>query len=780
MEINTVLAAYSTWYHTIITLPVYSCDLIEKNEHSLNMKNLELSISKQLLLGVVVSSSLITFLVTVLQIFQEHQSQIKITLGQFDTLMHTNKKGLENSIWDLNEAQIDSILFGMNNFHKVDYLQLKYESEDGERLKDLGERVDNFVSKEYLLSFKDKKIGTLSFYSNKDRIINHLRGAILYILFVNFVKTFIASFLILGVINFLLTKHLLSITSYLNQGNLNRKKLELKRRYKFSANDELSLLVQSINSLLEKSRRNTEILEIQVKKRTEQLNKQLKVSLTIQHALDLISMYVHLSNDGGIKSYNHKFCEAFCRDKKNIQGNNFLSHLFFEKDELEFTKRKFEEGKSWSAELKILNKKQKSIWVSINAIPAHEIHGEGSGHYLILSDITSKKNQQFELEKARLKSMEAVRAKSQFLANISHELRTPMNGIIGIIDSILISCEDQKLGEQLELVENCGSTLLDLINDILDFSKMEEGKLELESIEFNISKSVDNVIKLLALKAEDRGNTLDVLIRNNVPKIIYGDSTRFKQVLMNIVNNAIKFTKNGKIYIHIDSKKSSHDTYLLQIDVTDNGVGIGKDNLRKVFEPFVQEDSSTSRRFGGSGLGLSISQSIVKLMGGDIWVESQLGEGSKFSFNFPAKANHKQTFTEDTTQEKPQKIIEPKPLSILLAEDNEVNQIVFQSLLERFGYTCDICFNGREVLDKVKEKEYDVIFMDCQMPIMNGYEATKELLKSDKRPLIVALTANALKEDKEQCFEAGMDYFISKPIRAKDLEICLIKMGSHG
>ena len=611
-----------------------------------------LSISKQLLLGVVISSSLITFVVTILQIFQEHQSQVQITIGQFDTLMHTNKKGLENSIWDLNETQINSILEGMNNFSKIDYLSLKYDSEDGETTKTLGNKNNSFISKDYELFFNDKRIGSLSFHSDKKRIFEHLQNTLLYILFINFLKTFIASFLILYVINYLLTRHLLDITNYLKNGDNNENKLTLNRRASVFSNDELSHLTNTINSLIDKSQQSTNILEKKVKQRT------------------------------------------------------------------------------------------------------------------------------VDLEKARKKSLEAVKTKSQFLANISHELRTPLNGIIGIIDNVLYSCPDEKLKKQLHIVEKCGSTLLNLINDILDISKMEEGKLRLENIPFEVWENVDQVINLLKLKSAEKDNDLQVSINNDIPKIIFGDPTRFKQVLMNLVNNSIKFTQHGKISIHITGKKSQDDEWLLQIDVEDTGIGIDEENLDQIFEPFIQEDSSTSRLFGGSGLGLSISKSIVKQMGGDIWVKSKKGKGSTFSFNFTTKKSYiNPNLRQDQTKNKLE-VSNIGPLSILLAEDNEINQIVFQSLLERLGYSCDTCFNGKEVLEKVKKKNYDLIFMDCQMPIMNGFETAREIVKRKRRPKIIALTASALKEDKDKCFLAGMDDFVSKPIRIKDLENCLIKLVS--
>jgi signal transduction histidine kinase/ActR/RegA family two-component response regulator len=370
------------------------------------------------------------------------------------------------------------------------------------------------------------------------------------------------------------------------------------------------------------------------------------------------------------------------------------------------------------------------------------------------------------LMNARDAALGASRARSQFLANISHEIRTPLNGVLGNIDLLL----ERQLSDETKQIaadaRNSGQSLLELLNDILDFSKIDAGHMRMDRSAIHVREVSAAVERTYRGMIEEKHLSCVVKVADDVPNYIFEDGLRLRQILNNLFSNAIKFTAEGGIRLEVWRE----DAFLL-FAVRDSGIGIAEDRLANLFSPFTQAESTTNRRFGGTGLGLSICRELARTMGGDVNVESEVGHGASFILKIP--------FTEvvvpDEAQATPDVETESfhgPQLRVLLAEDNLVNRSLMQKILAKYGHQIAYAVNGAEALEIAQTQEFDLILMDCQMPEMDGFEATRQIIAKlgDKRPRIVALTANAFKEDREQCLAAGMDDFLTKPLSRQALE----------
>ena len=381
------------------------------------------------------------------------------------------------------------------------------------------------------------------------------------------------------------------------------------------------------------------------------------------------------------------------------------------------------------------------------------------------------------LKIAKDKAEEATRTKSMFLANMSHEIRTPLNGVIGISKLLQKSTANKEQDELLQIITNSGENLMMIINDILDFSKIESGQIQFEIIRFDLRPLVENVFQLMKFKALEKGIGFTYSIADDVPSMLNGDPYRINQILINLVNNAIKFTHKGKVQVLVELVDSYDDIYRIMFRVIDSGIGISDEKKSSLFREFYQSESSITRKYGGTGLGLAISRNLVSLMNGEINVVSELGIGSEFWFRLPL---HKAEFSVEDLDERHEHL--PKNIKILLAEDNVINQKVSVLGLKHLGYECDIANNGREAVDMYQRTKYDLILMDMQMPEIDGLEATIEIREYEKndrnnKPVyIAAVTANSMVEDKKDCILAGMDAFLTKPFNESDLTNILFEV----
>jgi signal transduction histidine kinase/CheY-like chemotaxis protein len=383
----------------------------------------------------------------------------------------------------------------------------------------------------------------------------------------------------------------------------------------------------------------------------------------------------------------------------------------------------------------------------------------------------------FEMKQAKEVAEKLAETKSEFLANMSHEIRTPMNGILGMAELIRGTAINEDQSKMLDTINSCGKSLLTVLNDVLDFSKIESGMITVENHSFNLYECVNEVFYLFSKAASEKGIELCCEIDDkNIPKFFDGDVTRIKQILINLVSNAVKFTSEGEVLLSVSADKRNQNRFPLKFSIKDSGIGIEESAKDNLFDAFTQADASITRKYGGTGLGLSISHKLADLMGGELSVESVLGVGSDFIFEIELEKSKIVSVAKDEKKMAYDPMLS-NAVKILVAEDNLVNILIAQKMIAKVGLSCDIAKNGQEAVDAVEKNTYTLIFMDMQMPVMDGISATKIIRKLPNgiNTPIVAMTANVFDEDRQKCHEAGMSDFLPKPITYKTIKNILDK-----
>jgi PAS domain S-box-containing protein len=507
--------------------------------------------------------------------------------------------------------------------------------------------------------------------------------------------------------------------------------------------------------------------------------------------LSAIPAFVYFkNNDLTYRLVNTLFKDFLGVTEDDIIGKK-ISDLLPEYDSKSYDKKEkkvLQTGKPMYNVEEIIEKNSKKLWLSTNIAPVKNIHNEVIGLVGVSYNITDRIKHEIELKHAKELAEAGTRAKSEFLANVSHEIRTPMYGITGMAEILKQTQLNDQQQQHLLGIERSADSLLSLINDVLDFSKIEAGKLDFEIIDFGLENVLQDVENILKPWAWEKNLELKIISEGNIPETLRGDPHRLKQVILNLANNAVKFTESGHVFIIIKKLQEFPKSVELKFEVRDTGIGIPKKGREQLFQEFSQIDTSTTRKYGGTGLGLSISKLLTGMMGGKIGVESQFGKGSAFWFTAEfgkATSSEKIPQPMDDIQKKFLARIE-NDLSVLLVEDNEINQKIARFNLEKAGYLVDVAENGHDAVLKYKDGNFDLILMDILMPVMNGMKATERIRaietyrnkknKHNAHIPIVALTANAMKGDRDACLAAGMDAYISKPFKQKDLVELLTKL----
>jgi PAS domain S-box-containing protein len=643
---------------------------------------------------------------------------------------------------------------------------------------------------------------------------------------------FLITIFFLLIVSFIISRRIAKPIKSLSDASIKFSKSEKNINLNLSFNGEIGQLESAFKVMIDSLNKNEEQINFQ----TIQAKKTLRELKEQKFALDAHSIVATTNVKGGITYVNDKFIEISGYSREELMGSDHRiinseihSQTFWER--MYFT---ISRGDIWHDEVCNLSKDGKYYWVDTTIVPFMGENNKPNTYIAIRTNITAAKELELELIKANEIAKDSLKAKSEFLATMSHEIRTPMNGVIGMLGLLMKSKLDNTQKRQTSLAKSSAKALLSLINDILDFSKVEAGKMELEQIDFNIRDEIGAFAEAIAVKSQEKDIELILDLSGIKLDIINSDPGRIRQILFNIVGNAIKFTSNGSICIRANLKKQNEKQARLIFEISDTGIGIPKDKIDKLFDSFSQVDASTTRKYGGTGLGLSIVKKLCEMMNGTVNVDSEYGQGSRFIVDIEVGLSKKSSLVKPSFSVEGMKILKTKEpdvlfvdikidefdlfipksvitkdlfyalntlnddtsksieieeevslnldTNILLVEDNLTNQLVANGVLSSFGLNADIANNGLEALEILKnsDKKYDLVLMDCQMPELDGYDTTRAIRNEEAGKEytdipIVAMTANAMQGDKEKCELAGMNDYISKPFESKILKQVLKK-----
>ena len=518
------------------------------------------------------------------------------------------------------------------------------------------------------------------------------------------------------------------------------------------------------------SQRNVEHLLLETKEHAaETENKYLALVNSMQQGFCIIEM---LFDENG-RAYDYRFIEA---------NPAFTKHTGLSSDVIGRTIKEFVPGHEqyWFdiygdvvLTRKALHFEQEAMiingWYEVYAIPVDEAPNRVA---VFFSDITVRKKAERKAEQERRNAMQALKSKQMFLSNMSHEIRTPLTAVIGFTEEILKTPLDERQKEYIHAIKISGDAMLVLVNDILDLAKVDEGKMEFNEHPFQLDACIRNMLLLFETKLDQKNLSLIKNYDTNIPSILLGDSTRLNQIIMNLVSNAVKFTQEGEITISAKVLEQDRNHITIQLSVADTGIGIKAEDVEKIFESYKQSRSDTSKVYEGTGLGLSIVKQLVEAQGGEVTVESELGKGSTFTVTLPFKKPRPDQKMEKREEQDNQQhaLKSDKEYRILVAEDVKLNQLLMQVVLANMGFKADIVPNGSEAVELIKQNAYDLVLMDIQMPVMDGYEAAKHIREVlNIRTPILALTADVTTADIHKIKECGMDDYATKPIKQENL-----------
>ncbi len=714
-------------------------------------------IAVALLLRVVLFSTLVTLVLTVLQLSLSYRSERARLEGRFGEIQQASARSLAESLWAVDKRQLEEQLDGIVRLPSIRAAEVRETSGSGRPFVVFrGERQGSGVVKEFPLACcgqTPRTIGTLRVEATLADIYRGLAAQAVVILLSNAAKTFLVAFFILFVVHKLATRHLLDIAASAGSVSLEGDAEPLRLRRARIEGDELDQLVDALNAMRERLSR--QALELR--------NADARMAAILDHMPDLAWMK---DTEGRFTAVNRAFATAKgFADPREMLGK---SDLDVHPPDLALSYRANDAEVMASRETRRIEEQHAHADGSIRLIETIktaliDANGHVAGTAGIARDITERRQAESDREARRAAEI-ASEAKSAFLANMSHEIRTPMNAIIGMSHVLLQSGLDEPHRDRVQKINSAATSLLGIINDILDFSKIEAGHLELESIPFDLREVLDGVADIIGMSAQAKGLALRIELPPGLPTALVGDPSRLRQVLLNLGQNAVKFTERGSVTFTVQVFERDEAAAHLRFEVKDTGIGMPGNVQQQLFRPFTQGDASTSRRYGGTGLGLTISHRLVRLMGGDIDLESTPGQGSRFGFDLYFALQHESLVKQVAPPPADPSVL--RGAHVLLVEDNLVNLEIAEMLLHDAGVTVATASNGQEALEMLARERFDGVLMDCQMPVLDGYEATRELRRQPQlRDLpVIAMTANALIGDREKALAAGMNDHIVKPI----------------